>query len=770
MRKRFLFGLLGLVSLWEIRLCSFPSGNVPQALGDSAWKGGQIEVGTISKAPAAIYPLSELDNTLQKGKGSILIDSSKPDTLRAPKNLREHPRESSSDEQYHMKKKKPADEFGGFDPGLRDNTDSHRQRRLAESSGPPTIGMHDTTKTLISPTFRNEPDRLEISRSVSFLSPQSHLSPENLDFTHNSNAPLEHPLILPKKPKNYPPQALAHILSPYGNEYLTDRDTDLFYAYLSLLSKETRKSKVKGAFSSPLNKQVLFNRKPSEGDYSSLNKKLTCLKDLRNTMLRVHFNLVQGISPEVEKEALRCEQNGLEDVFSKFFSSREMTLVVLNADTLLKSQETQKLDRFQNLVAEYMTASHVEAWVVNNSFSQGQTFSISRSLRLKTEIALSFIKSYYQSANWDKWKALFKDDDLSFLKFMVNLAQLFKNNNQYKKDYSFVEELNQCSTLIPWSDPLTLDQKALLKELKNLWPEKYFQKAWLESSVIPAFKKDIFLLQESTDYIFQKQAFHVSQLGPRIYEFFHILYRETLLAEEKREIENAVKESINFFLLMYFRQIQPSEDAFISIPLEEVKNFVQEKDKKFVEVLWFMNLKFLEIFGCESSHPAYHMEQQLVQQWAWENKLIEDLRRKLGTTHTLNSSIQNVNPVDERSFHEADAMMGFLNEKELRLIESREIVKEVIQLLCHYYETTNKSKFKAFYDQDEDYVKSLLVYAEYWGSEASRNLKLFGNFILKEFKVLPWQDEIKTFEDIKKVQGSASLKLFKRCYSYQSSF
>ncbi|MBW0516879.1 hypothetical protein O181_056594 [Austropuccinia psidii MF-1] len=766
----FIFCLSGLVSLGEFHLFSSPlneateAGSLPQSLNNIACKGGKNSVGSIYKASPETHPFAELENTIPQGQGSISLVSSRRSTFQAPKDLRKHPRESSGDQQYDKRKKKSVHESVGL-------VDNYREIRLAWSSQTPTTELHQKTneKTLMSPTFRNEPTPLEMSQSESFRSSQCHMSPKNLDLHENANSSPAQPKILSAKRNNHPPDVLSVIFSPWDCRYLTKRETNLFYAYIAILSKEERYSNVRGKFSSPLNQKISSPPKLLEEENANLRKNVVCLEDLGNNMMRIYFNVLHIISPKIKISDLRKEKKAIEEVFNEFFSSSEMTLAVLNADTRPNAPQSQKLTEFQKLVVDYLTFPKTkESWIVKSKFSN-EGFSVSGSLRLGTEIALSFIKSYYQSTNWEKWKRLFENDQ-GFFKFMMNLAQIHKNNNQNKKSYPVMLELHECSTLIPWENLLTVDQESSLKQLKLLWPEKFLQKIWLESRVGLEFKQNVFQLSGPLKHEFQNRDFHLEQHGPKVYSFFYLIYFNTLLTGENKVIEQNVKESIDIFLAKYFKQIKILGVTIETVPLEEAKGFVEARAKPFLEVLWFMNQQFLEIFGCNSSDPAYVEAQQELQKWVWENKLIQNIRRNLGSEHTFQSENQNISPVqDKRNSHDQEIANRRPQNSNYFAFDQTKTVKDILKVLSDYYKTTNPPKFQALYDQDEDYLKLLLVYTQYWGLEASRRMELVRSFIPPEFKVLPWKDKTNAFEDIKQIKGSAELTLFKSCYSYQST-
>ncbi|MBW0493388.1 hypothetical protein O181_033103 [Austropuccinia psidii MF-1] len=745
-------------------------GKLPQPLSDGTWQGGRINVGTILKTSATNHPLfvSELENTLQKGQGSSFTQPSKINTFPLPTDVRKHRRKSFLDQQYHTRKKKRIDEPGGFSPALSDNIHNYREMTLAWPSQAPTLELHKNPneKTIISPTFRNDPAELELSLSGGFASPKYHLRPKHFDLHGNVNIPLEQ-RIPSKKPKKHPPQVLSIIFSPQAYQFFTTMETDLFYAFVSLLSKEVRNHHVSGRFSCPIDHSIVFKSQASKEHYSLLRERSRGIQVLGNNILRVHFTVLRMMSPKIENKTAMKEQEAIEDIYNQFFSSPEMILALQNFDNRSQSQ----LDEFQKLVLKYLAFPETnKLWSIPNS-SSDEPYLVSRKRRLEIEITLSFIKSYYQSTNWEKWEALFKDDQF-FLRFMINLAQLQKNNNQYRKVSAIVEELRSCATLIPWSDPLTIDQSESLKELKLLWPTRFMQKTWLESSVTPLLKKKPFEIPVSPKHEFGKQKFQLEQLGPKIYDFFREVCSKSLNTAPNSLIEMNVNESIDILLLKHLTQTKLFGVVIQPIPVEKAKLFVENKWKSFLQTLWFMNKQFLEIFGCKSSHPAYDDAQQELQKWVWENKVIQDIRRNLAPGHALQSEIQNITPFfNERiSNDQTIAIRRPQTSNNFLLTGTEPKVKDVLDLLVHYYKTTNPTKFKVFYDKDEDFLKSLLVHTKYWGLEASGLMGLFQSFIPPEFMVLPWKDTKNAFEDIQKIEKSTEIRLFKGCYSYQGGF
>ncbi|MBW0475410.1 hypothetical protein O181_015125 [Austropuccinia psidii MF-1] len=766
--------LLGLVPFWDFNLCSLPidqaqtAGREEATLIDSMTKSAQNNSQAMTEVSAPNHPFVTVDDSPSRYHGSILSESWKTKAARSPRNLRKRPREAPLEQKYYQRKRKKNINQVYEASSVHDKSDDIALYLHGQTS---TSSYHKRTSNGAnwSTTFSQQSAKGQTNHSKSLTARQKKLKGKKLTSNEKSIA-LSHETMKLLQKMESSPRALPVIFSSSDKRHFTITETDLYYAYMSVLSYQTTHFQSICGSSNVISVEILQTLKSIGGDHGITPKVLKNLQDLQNNMISINFNIARIFSPHIKKSVIKIEQEALQGVFNKVFGSTAMSLAIINADKESSVKDSLKLTKFEQLVEEYFNLPEKEdSWIVRNCFAGRTDFPVLRSQRLQTEIILTLMRAYYQFISPQKWKQLF-DTDQGFLKFMLNLAQLYKNNNFNQKDYLVVRELRKLSPLFPWISQSKLHQNVLRIEKKILQPNKFLRKNWLERWVDHTFEPIPLQLPVTSTQVISQSQIDLTQLGPKVYEFFDRLANEALSNGANELIEKNVKEFMNNFsqnVVTPFKLFGTYIGS--SVIDDQARSSFEDQTRRFLGVLWFINKQFLEIFGCESTSPAYQEAQQELLEWVRKNELKNILdKKKLDLSHEFQSEIRLKNSADDSgSSHGTATTIEGAEKIEDLTITNQEMVKSVIETLSFYYHSMNPFKFEALYSNNEDFLKSLLAFKEYWGQEVSAAMKVFKIFLSDELKVLPWKEKVHFFLDIEKLESSLRLTFFKSCYHRQ---
>ncbi|MBW0483633.1 hypothetical protein O181_023348 [Austropuccinia psidii MF-1] len=526
---------------------------------------------------------------------------------------------------------------------------------------------------------------------------------------------------------------------------IEDDKSTIFYAFIASLTPNVlQHNGIQDRTRKPLSHEILLQLQAFEDNQPRVIQTMSILKDLRDRMLYLNFTLLKTFKADSKFSNLKADQNAITETFTKLFSLKKVTIAVLNPDSSQTEENPHWLKKIQKFVHNSLqpqSKDHNSIIVFFKKFRKPET-PLSRNQLLKTEIALNLVKSYYKTINSDKWEKLFENDQ-SFVLFLTTIARRFRTNHNKFFAPAFTRETQ---TLFPWSTLIGKNKRQKLERAPKTWfqnLENYSRSTWLEKWVI--MEADSHYNVPQLDEL---RSSHLASLPPP-------------------EFSTSIKAIIQKRLQKFLSTLPQNSNG--PAKLKILGHFVLEdglekKSETLLQALWYMNAKFIEIFGCHSLANDYLRAQVELQSWVQTNLL----KRLLGEKE-LPSPIES--QPEKRLEISAEKVQESLNSPEitvrrplaqlgnLRWPENDvEKFKTAIDILGIYYKALNTQKWKSVYENDEDYLDSLLAFMRGLRPNVSSSSRRYDDLLNRKLRMIPWKTPMPKLRDL---EVDATLQTFK---------
>ncbi|MBW0520490.1 hypothetical protein O181_060205 [Austropuccinia psidii MF-1] len=262
---------------------------------------------------------------------------------------------------------------------------------------------------------------------------------------------------------------------------------DLLYAFISTLPLAEKAQETRHAQVVRHSTCMIESSLRKSGEVDSLDPKIIPeIIGLRDHMLLLNSWTLNFLKDKEHFYIFQAEDRALERAINHLFSHDQVKRALLDRDSK-NYEKILMLRMLRKLI--FRTEGGNGASISFEFRRRYRSTCVSENDIMRTELSLTFIKSYYQTINSAKWEAVFEDDE-GYLCSMVAFAHKLATNDQFRCHDTF----KLLKTFLPWGAKLTDEQKETVAAANKPWLRfsPYMNLDWLKGHLIQP-KQESFL-------------------------------------------------------------------------------------------------------------------------------------------------------------------------------------------------------------------------------------------------------------------------------------